>query len=126
MLCGQVAVYFVGRCNCAVCTVFIVVAVLCMWLYYVYCGYLMCIVVILCVLWLYYLYCGYIMCIVVILCVLWLSYVYCGYIMCIVVMLCVLWLSYVLRSIPKEAFADSFQKLYERCQPCSCEGWRLF
>jgi hypothetical protein len=23
-----------------------------------------------------------------------------------------------LRSIPKEAFADSFQKLYERCQPC--------
>jgi hypothetical protein len=24
----------------------------------------------------------------------------------------------VLRSIPKEAFADSFQKLYERCHPC--------
>jgi hypothetical protein len=24
----------------------------------------------------------------------------------------------VLRSIPKEAFADSFQKLYERCPPC--------
>jgi hypothetical protein len=24
----------------------------------------------------------------------------------------------VLRSIPKEAFTDSFQKLYERCQPC--------
>jgi hypothetical protein len=24
----------------------------------------------------------------------------------------------VLRSIPTEAFADSFQKLYERCQPC--------
>jgi hypothetical protein len=24
----------------------------------------------------------------------------------------------VLRSISKEAFADSFQKLYERCQPC--------
>jgi hypothetical protein len=24
----------------------------------------------------------------------------------------------VLWSIPKEAFADSFQKLYERCQPC--------
>jgi hypothetical protein len=24
----------------------------------------------------------------------------------------------VLRSIPKEAFADSFQKLYECCQPC--------
>jgi hypothetical protein len=23
-----------------------------------------------------------------------------------------------LLSIPKEAFADSFQKLYERCQPC--------
>jgi hypothetical protein len=32
----------------------------------------------------------------------------------------------VLRSIPIVAFADSFQKLYERCQPCSCEGWRLF
>jgi hypothetical protein len=26
--------------------------------------------------------------------------------------------SAVLRSISKEAFADSFQKLYERCQPC--------
>jgi hypothetical protein len=24
----------------------------------------------------------------------------------------------VLWSFPKEAFADSFQKLYERCQPC--------
>jgi hypothetical protein len=24
----------------------------------------------------------------------------------------------VLRSIPKEALADIFQKLYERCQPC--------
>jgi hypothetical protein len=24
----------------------------------------------------------------------------------------------VLRSIPTEAFADRFQKLYERCQPC--------
>jgi hypothetical protein len=24
----------------------------------------------------------------------------------------------VLRSIPKEVFADSFQKLDERCQPC--------
>jgi hypothetical protein len=24
----------------------------------------------------------------------------------------------VLRSIPKEAFADSFQKLHERCQQC--------
>jgi hypothetical protein len=27
----------------------------------------------------------------------------------------------VLRSIPNEAFADSFQKIYERC-----DGWRLF
>jgi hypothetical protein len=27
-------------------------------------------------------------------------------------------LTAVLWSIPKEAFADSFQKLYERCQPC--------
>jgi hypothetical protein len=25
----------------------------------------------------------------------------------------------VLRSIPKEAFANSFQKLYERCQQCA-------
>jgi methylmalonyl-CoA mutase cobalamin-binding subunit len=24
----------------------------------------------------------------------------------------------VLLSIPKQAFADSFQKLYDRCQPC--------
>jgi hypothetical protein len=24
----------------------------------------------------------------------------------------------VLKSIPKQAFADSFQKLYERCQLC--------
>jgi hypothetical protein len=24
----------------------------------------------------------------------------------------------VLRSIPEETFADSFQKLYERCQQC--------
>jgi hypothetical protein len=24
----------------------------------------------------------------------------------------------VLRSIPKEAFSDSFHKLYKRCQPC--------
>jgi hypothetical protein len=24
----------------------------------------------------------------------------------------------VLQSVPKEAFADSFQKLYERCQQC--------
>jgi hypothetical protein len=31
----------------------------------------------------------------------------------------------VLRSIPKEAFADSFQKLYERCQQ-RFDGWRLF
>jgi hypothetical protein len=29
----------------------------------------------------------------------------------------------VVRSIPKQAFADSFQKLYERCQQCVCEGW---
>jgi hypothetical protein len=27
-------------------------------------------------------------------------------------------LTAVLGSIPKEAFADSFQKLYERCQQC--------
>jgi hypothetical protein len=27
-------------------------------------------------------------------------------------------LTAVLRSIPKEVFADSFKKLYERCQPC--------
>jgi hypothetical protein len=27
-------------------------------------------------------------------------------------------LTAVLRSIPNETFADSFQKLYERCQPC--------
>jgi hypothetical protein len=27
----------------------------------------------------------------------------------------------VLRSIPKEAFADSFQKVYESCQPCVCK-----
>jgi hypothetical protein len=31
----------------------------------------------------------------------------------------------VLLSIPKQAFADSIQKLYERYQQC-CEGWRLF
>jgi hypothetical protein len=24
----------------------------------------------------------------------------------------------ILRSIPKEAYADSFQKIYERCQQC--------
>jgi methylmalonyl-CoA mutase cobalamin-binding subunit len=28
----------------------------------------------------------------------------------------------VLLSIPKQAFADSFQKLYDRCQPVCCEG----
>jgi hypothetical protein len=28
------------------------------------------------------------------------------------------WQRLILRSIPKEAFADSFQKLYERCQQC--------
>jgi hypothetical protein len=27
-------------------------------------------------------------------------------------------LTAVLRSIPKDAFADSFQKLYKRCHPC--------
>jgi hypothetical protein len=27
----------------------------------------------------------------------------------------------VLQSIPKEAFADRFQKLYERCQQCVLE-----
>jgi hypothetical protein len=32
----------------------------------------------------------------------------------------------VLRSIPKEAFADSFQKLYERCQPCVVKDGELF
>jgi hypothetical protein len=32
----------------------------------------------------------------------------------------------VLRSIPKEAFADSFQKLYERCQPCVVKGGDYF
>jgi hypothetical protein len=32
----------------------------------------------------------------------------------------------VLRSIPKEDFDDSFQKLYERFQQLCCEGWRLF
>jgi hypothetical protein len=31
----------------------------------------------------------------------------------------------VLRSISKQAFADSFQKLYELPTVC-CEGWRLF
>jgi hypothetical protein len=27
----------------------------------------------------------------------------------------------ILRSIPKEAFTDSFQKLYERCQQCAAK-----
>jgi hypothetical protein len=31
-------------------------------------------------------------------------------------------LTAVLRSIPKEAFADSFQKLYGRCQSCVKDG----
>jgi hypothetical protein len=32
----------------------------------------------------------------------------------------------VLRSIPKEAFADSFQKLYERCQQCVVKEGNYF
>jgi methylmalonyl-CoA mutase cobalamin-binding subunit len=32
----------------------------------------------------------------------------------------------VLLSIPKEAFADSFQKLYERCQPCVVKDYDYF
>jgi hypothetical protein len=32
----------------------------------------------------------------------------------------------VLRSIPKEAFADSFQKLYERCQQCVVKDGNYF
>jgi hypothetical protein len=32
----------------------------------------------------------------------------------------------VLRSIPKEAFADSFQKLYERCQECVVKDGNYF
>jgi hypothetical protein len=32
----------------------------------------------------------------------------------------------ILRSIPKEAFADSFQKLYERCQPCVVKDGNYF
>jgi hypothetical protein len=32
----------------------------------------------------------------------------------------------VLRSIPKEAFADSFQKLYERCQLCVVKDYDYF
>jgi methylmalonyl-CoA mutase cobalamin-binding subunit len=32
----------------------------------------------------------------------------------------------VLRSILKEAFADSFQKLYERCQQCVVKDGNYF
>jgi hypothetical protein len=32
----------------------------------------------------------------------------------------------VLRSIPKESFADSFQKLYERCQQCFVKDGDFF
>jgi hypothetical protein len=32
----------------------------------------------------------------------------------------------VLRSIPKEAFADSFHKLYERCQKCVVNDGEYF
>jgi hypothetical protein len=32
----------------------------------------------------------------------------------------------VLRSIPKEAFADSFQKLYEHCQQCVVNDGNYF
>jgi hypothetical protein len=32
----------------------------------------------------------------------------------------------VLRSIPKEAFADSFQKLYKRYQPCVVKNGDYF
>jgi hypothetical protein len=32
----------------------------------------------------------------------------------------------VLRSIPKEAFADSLQKLYERCQPWVVKDYDYF
>jgi methylmalonyl-CoA mutase cobalamin-binding subunit len=32
----------------------------------------------------------------------------------------------VLRSIPKEAFAESFQKLYERCQQCVAKDGYYF
>jgi hypothetical protein len=34
--------------------------------------------------------------------------------------------SAVMRSIPKEDFADSFQKLYERCQPCVVKNGDYF
>jgi hypothetical protein len=32
----------------------------------------------------------------------------------------------VLRSIPKEAFVDSFQKFYERCQQCAVKDGDYF
>jgi hypothetical protein len=32
----------------------------------------------------------------------------------------------VMQSIPKEAFADSFQKLYERCQQCVVKDGSCF
>jgi hypothetical protein len=32
----------------------------------------------------------------------------------------------VLRSIPKQPFADSFQKLYERCQQCVVKDGNYF
>jgi hypothetical protein len=32
----------------------------------------------------------------------------------------------VRQSIPKEAFADSFQKLYEGCQPCAVKDGDYF
>jgi hypothetical protein len=32
----------------------------------------------------------------------------------------------VLRSVPKEAYADNFQKLYERCQPCVVQDGDYF
>jgi hypothetical protein len=32
----------------------------------------------------------------------------------------------VLRSIPKQAFGDRFQKLYERCQKCVVKGGDYF
>jgi methylmalonyl-CoA mutase cobalamin-binding subunit len=32
----------------------------------------------------------------------------------------------VLRSNPKEAFADSFQKIYERCQQCGVKDGDYF
>jgi hypothetical protein len=32
----------------------------------------------------------------------------------------------VLRSIPKEAFADSFKKIYERCQQCVVKNGDYF